>query len=250
MKKKISVIFALVICLIAFASCGSADTSTYGGRTVAELKTGSENLASQLVSLSQSDLKQYYESYKKQAEADPDNEDYKIYETMFKNFLDNTKGLGSFVEFSDFSVSKAGKNITTTLTMKYEKRNATLVMVYKSYNMSKPTSINFNPVYSLKETMGKAALNVVMGMVTVFAVLILICLVIYCFRIIPYLQKKHDNKTAVQSEAVASTAQASQGVSEDTENTEELIAVISAAVAAATGASTDSFVVRSIKRRY
>lgn len=133
--------------------------------------------------------------------------------------------------------------------MKYEKRDAQLVMVFKSYNMSKPTSINFNPVYSFGETMGKAALNVVMGMVTVFTVLILICLVIYCLRIIPYIQKKLEAKNApavpeTQAAEVVSTPAAEE------ENTEELIAVISAAISAATGASTDSFVVRSIKRRY
>ena len=249
MKKKISVIFALITCLCLLASCGSTKKQTYGGKTSGELEVTSETLASQIVSLSESDLKQYYASYKKQSEADPDNDEMKMYTDMFKNFIDYTPQLGAFKDYGDFKVDQAGKNITTTLTMKYDKRDAQLVMVFKSYNMSKPTSINFNPVYSLGETMGKAALNVVMGMVTVFAVLILICLVIYCFRIIPYLQKKHDAKNAVPTEK---TAEAPQAVSAPPaeEETEELIAVISAAISAATGASTDSFVVRSIKRRY
>jgi sodium pump decarboxylase gamma subunit len=250
MKKKISVIFALVACVFAFASCGSTDNSTYGGRTTEELKAESENLASQVVSLSESDLKQYYESYQKQAKADPDNDDYKMYETMFQNFVENEPGLGEFVDYSGFKVDKAGKNITTTLTMKYQKRDATLVMVYKSYNMSKPTSINFNPVYSLGETMGKAALNVVMGMVTVFAVLILISLVIYCFNVIPYLQKKFAAKKAPEATAEQTAAAPVSSAPAAEEDSEELIAVISAAISAATGASTDSFVVRSIKRRY
>lgn len=249
MKKKLSVIFALVACVFAFASCGFTDNSTYGGRTTKELEAESENLASQVVSLSESDLKQYYESYQKQAKADPDNDDYKMYETMFQNFVENQPGLGAFVNYTGFKVDKAGKNITTTLTMKYEKRDATLVMVYKSYNMSKPTSINFNPVYSLGETMGKAALNVVMGMVTVFSVLILISLVIYCFNVIPYLQKKFAAKKAPGAGA-EQTAAAPVSAPAAEEDSEELIAVISAAISAATGASTDSFVVRSIKRRY
>ncbi|MGN0241986.1 MAG: OadG family transporter subunit [Candidatus Weimeria sp.] len=249
MKKKISVIFALVACVFAFASCGSTDNSTYGGRTTKELEAESENLASQVVSLSESDLKQYYESYKKQATSDPDNDEYKMYETMFQNFVDNEPGLGEFVDYAGFKVDKAGKNITTTLTMKYQKRNATLVIVYKSYNMSKPTSINFNPVYSLGETMGKAALNVVMGMVTVFAVLILISLVIYCFNLIPYLQKKFAAKKAPQAQT-KQIVEAGESAPAGEEDSEELIAVISAAISAATGASTDSFVVRSIKRRY
>ena len=81
--------------------------------------------------------------------------------------------------------------------------------------------------------------------VTVFAVLILISLVISCFKIFPYLESK---KKAGQTEtAVKETVQDVPAAQQD--NT-ELIAVIAAAIAASTGTSTDDFVVRSIKRRY
>ena len=111
----------------------------------------------------------------------------------------------------------------------------------------KLTSMNVNVDYSLGETMSKAALNVLMGMLVVFAVLIIISLVIYAFRIIPYLQKKFSGQEDTEKQAA---------VKEEVEETEEtaddgeLVAVIAAAVAASTGMTTDDFVVRSIRRRY
>ena len=81
--------------------------------------------------------------------------------------------------------------------------------------------------------------------VTVFAVLILISLVISCFKIFPYLESK---KKAGQTEnAVKETV---QDIPAEQQDNTELIAVIAAAIAASTGTSTDDFVVRSIKRRY
>jgi len=250
MKKKISVIFALLACLCLLASCGQTTDQTYGGKTADDLKTESVGLGTQLAAMSKSDLQKYYKTYATQSSADPDNDELKVYKEMFKNFVDYTPELGEFKGFGDFKVDKAGKNITTTLTMKYSKRDATFVMVFKSYNMAKPTSINFNPVYTLGETMGRAALNCVMGLAIVFVVLIIICLVIYAFNIIPYLQKKHEANKAQESGETAPAAETVEAEPSAEEDSEELIAVISAAISAATGASTDSFVVRSIKRRY
>jgi sodium pump decarboxylase gamma subunit len=107
------------------------------------------------------------------------------------------------------------------------------------------------------ELMARAALNTVMGMAVVFAVLIIIYAAIECFRIFPYLEKKKKEKAQAQSQAAAKPiesrtqqaggqAQAAQAApNEDL----QLAAVIAAAVAAYTGTSTDDFVVRSIRRR-
>ena len=79
--------------------------------------------------------------------------------------------------------------------------------------------------------------------------LILISIIIYAFRIIPYLQNKKKNAAdataAKEDKVVEQIAQKEELVQDDL----ELVAVISAAIAAATGSSTDGFVVRSIKRR-
>jgi sodium pump decarboxylase gamma subunit len=99
------------------------------------------------------------------------------------------------------------------------------------------------------ELMARAALNTIMGMAVVFAVLIIIYAAIECFRIFPYLEKKKKEKeqaqSAAQDEKPAVQAEEDAVPEEDL----QLVAVIAAAIAAYTGTSTDDFVVRSIRRR-
>ena len=88
-----------------------------------------------------------------------------------------------------------------------------------------------------------------MGMGTVFAVLILIALLISSFNLIPKIQaafaKKDKKVEAAADNAVAQIVE-NEAVQEDDL---ELIAVIAAAIAASEGAaSTDGYVVRSIRR--
>ena len=99
-------------------------------------------------------------------------------------------------------------------------------------------------------------MNTLLGMGVVFAVLILISLIISCFNFIPAIERKFSKKKAAEKKAAAPAvaaapapapaAPAETAVTDDL----ELVAVITAAVAAARGtASADGFVVRSIKRR-
>ena len=93
--------------------------------------------------------------------------------------------------------------------------------------------------------MGKAALNTLIGMGTVFVVLILISLIISCFSFIPKLQEKFSKKAAPAAAPVpAAPVVEEEELADDT----ELVAVIAAAIAAYEGTSTDGFQVRSIKR--
>ena len=98
--------------------------------------------------------------------------------------------------------------------------------------------------------MKMAALNTVLSMAIVFIVLIFIALLISCFKFIGIIQNKANNKAADTAtvEAVAAPAVTDGGV--DVTDDLELVAVITAAIAAATESeSTDGLVVRSIIRR-
>ena len=95
--------------------------------------------------------------------------------------------------------------------------------------------------------MFKALMNTVIGMGTVFAVLILISLIISCFTLISKFESKQKKKEepAPAAAPVVEQIAAKEELSDDT----ELVAVIAAAVAAYEGAaSTDGFVVRSIRK--
>lgn len=92
-----------------------------------------------------------------------------------------------------------------------------------------------------------ALLNVLLGMGSVFIVLIIICLLIYCFNIIPYIENKFKGKNETQ--AVPKTEKTVVENQTNTTNDEEVVAAIMAAITAYTGMSQDDFVVRSIIRR-
>lgn len=115
-------------------------------------------------------------------------------------------------------------------------------------------SASLNPVSTVADSMGKAGLNMLLGMGTVFMVLILISLIISCFSLIPRIQAqfaKKKEKAAAETGIDNGVAQIfGQEEAADVSDDLELAAVIAAAVAASEGAaSTDGFVVRSIKRR-
>ena len=108
--------------------------------------------------------------------------------------------------------------------------------------------ITTNVHYSTGEIMAKAGMNTLIGMGTVFVVLILISLIISCFTFISKFEKRQKKQEAPAPAAAAPVVEqiaAKEELSDDT----ELVAVIAAAIAAYEGAaSTDGFVVRSIRK--
>ena len=124
------------------------------------------------------------------------------------------------------------------------------IMEYSVTEGFKATSVTTTPRFTFGETMTKAGLNTLMGMGTVFSVLILIALLISCFNFIPKIQAaftKKDKKAEVAADNAVAQIVENEAVQE--EDDLELIAVIAAAIAASEGASsTDGYVVRSIRR--
>ena len=100
--------------------------------------------------------------------------------------------------------------------------------------------------------MTTAALNTVIGMGTVFVVLIIIIGVISLFKFIPVIQDRLAKKKASEAQAESGSAAVETiNAPEEADLTDdlELVAVIAAAIAASEGAaSADGFVVRSIRK--
>lgn len=105
----------------------------------------------------------------------------------------------------------------------------------------------FAQAADMKSRLENALMNTVLGMGTVFAMLIAIALIIYCFKIIPVIQKKFAKK----EEPVAEAPKAAPAQAVPVQETDdlELVAVIAAAIAASENVPADSFRVRTIKRR-
>ncbi|MCR5737332.1 MAG: OadG family protein [Eubacterium sp.] len=103
---------------------------------------------------------------------------------------------------------------------------------------------------SFGEKMSQAGANTLMGMGTVFCVLIFMSLIISCFGVIPKIMDSMNGKNKKTADAVAQTPEAVEISNvDDGIDQGELIAVITAAIVASEQKATDSFVVRSIKRR-
>ncbi len=251
MKKKLMSLACVLLAAFSLAACGShAGEQTYGGYKAETLQAQSQQIVEQYISTTSADdaatNAAQFSSQAKSASTD-EAATYKLLATMYSNWAETSPIVGRIQGYGDFKVDKTGKTLTTTQYLMCENRDAKLSVVYTVYNM-KISSVNIEPVYTMGETLQKAGMNVIIGLCTVFAMLILISLLISCFKVIPYIQGKLAKKSAAPETAAEAPVSAAPAAAD--ENNEELVAVIAAAIAASTGESTDSFVVRSIRRRF
>ena len=130
-------------------------------------------------------------------------------------------------------------------------RTATAELIFTNDIFLTLKSCSLNLDQSMGELMAKAAMDTLMGMMTVFAVLILISIIIWAMGGIPKLQAKLAKKPeSKKEESIDNTIAQIVEKEESTEDDTELVAVIAAAIAAYEGSqSTDGFVVRSIRKR-
>ena len=104
----------------------------------------------------------------------------------------------------DFKYETSKDELKVTTAAKFKDRDATLTFVYNQ--KLKLESMTVDGKYSMGEVLEKAGLNTVLGMGTVFVVLIFISLIIiWLFRFIPALEeawKNRGKKSAKEAEAV------------------------------------------------
>ena len=169
-------------------------------------------------------------------------------------FTENNK-MGNFVEFSESTVDRSETDIVVCdIIMVFENGKVKSSITYQRIaGNPTPVKISFSSVEtenkSLGSRMADAGLNTLIGMVTVVAILAIIMFFIWSFKFIPVLQGKFSNRKKKNSTEVA----VDNAIAQITENEElvddyELVAVVTAAIAASTGGSSDGFVVRSIRK--
>lgn len=264
--KKFLLLFCMLACVFSMTACSdpiSSDSAkeSVKDQKVASVKDDMENWATDMIGYLNS-------SSDDQIKSDAENANG-LDKIEGKDYVVNPDGMNTnTIEFyngwaktkDDLGELKSIDNINVKVSAKtselcsiivdstYENRKCSFEFVVDKD--MKLVSGAINPVYTTGEKMEKAVLNTILGMGTVFIVLIFISFVIA--------QLKHLNKIGQpKTEAKQSTAQ-TQGVdnaisqivsAEENEADDlELVAVITAAIAAAEGTSTDGLVVRSIKR--
>lgn len=256
MKKKIIGMLCVCLCILGLAACGQDPKEVdYNGMTYQELEEYANTTWARIQSMDTVQM----EAVVAQIEGLSESERIRLLEanegmeeelTLIKSWLTVKSQAGEFVGVDSFVITKSGKNTTTDLTLEFEKRPVLLTVVYQNRDMSVET-VTVDLVYTTGEKLQKAAMNTVMGMGTVFIMLIVICLIISCFGIFPKLEQRRKAKQAPVQEPKQQAPKLMQAPEPEPEQTDdlELIAVIAASIAAYTGQSESDFVVRSIKRR-
>ena len=234
--KKLMAVLLAIVCMASLAACGSkVEVSPVDEATQSYLVGQMESLLSTLGGMSAEELKMYEEV------------DDTFTVAAVTNFEGVMAELGAFKGIDSTEIEVDEKEYTVTSLVQYEQRAAivTLTLEFKSQSFT-PMSITFDAQYSMGETLQRAGLNTLMGVGIVFCVLLFLCFLISLFKYVSKLSGE-DKKEQKKAPAPAAPVVTAAAPAEETDDL-ELVAVIAAAIAAAENTSTDSFVVRSIKK--
>ena len=239
MIKKITSVFMtfLVMAALVIGSTSmvfAADKIDESVKT--SLVTTAEGLTDAIVALKDADIENYMNT----------GDDFTT--SAMQSWQTSKDELGAKKESNgETTVTLKDNQYTVTVPVKFEKANANFVYVFESTGT--PVSMSVDVQYGMAQTLQRAGLNTLMGVGTVFVMLILLSLLISLFRFIPNPEAKKaaEAKAAKEAQAAAIAAapvQAEENLADDG----ELVAVIAAAIAATEGTTTDGFVVRSIRK--
>ena len=249
MKKKISLLGLILILVLSFTGCGKSETTEYD-------QTRFEQYAEFVVQNFEAMTTEQLDSFSDMRDLQLDTQlmnaglpvDGEDFLTMISSWEAAEEECGAYVEHGDWTMEVKNDGVSLTSEAKYENRDADIVFSFdEKGNME---SMDVSAHYSTGEILEKAGLNTVLGMGTVFVVLIFISFIIYLLGYIPKLQEKLANKDKKVEEKKEAPVQAAPAPVAAAEDDAELVAVIAAAIAAAEGTSTDGFVVRSINECY
>lgn len=249
--KRVMLMLCMALCLFSLSACSASTTvseeDSLDPQMVAYISQASESLLQTIASMDEASAVQSEESLLKQRE-----DGLASGVTSWLSVMNDTGAFDSVIA-SDVEATE-DDGFACTVMAQFANRQVEFKTFYAWDNQQQnlmPTSITFSPEYTTGERMAKAGMNTLMGMGTVFLVLIFISLLISCFKFINNFEKKMKEKESAAAAATApAVAAAPVAVAEAEELVDdlELVAVITAAIAAATNSSTDGLVVRSIKR--
>lgn len=240
MKKKLLVLLCMLISMLAFSITCLAASETLDDETI---KNGAKNTVQSII---EQDLTGFNPEQAQENELNIFGEFYAIKDT-----------LGKFVSIDEATVvNNSSDAIEADVVATFEKDVVTFRVKYdentylKSVNVTRASEENSG---SLGSKMATAGLNTLMGMGTVFVVLIFISFIIAQFiHISNFTAKgqKEKEEIAMPAEVIEEVQQEEEELIDDT----QLVAVITAAISAyleenAIPETADGFVVRSIKKK-
>jgi len=252
--KKYLLVLGMVTCLLGATACGNSNE-------VKEATISTEEATQ--VAVAYIDLVEGLQGVDIENNADAIEQYYGVDAKTISEAVDNygtaLEDLGTYQGIEKVSFTEDEKEIVINATVIGSEvrpdgapRTAEVLITLelpKGTLSSMLTNVN----YTFGELMTTAGLNTILGICTVFMVLVILMALISCFKFINKAEQSIADKKA--NKANAASTSVDKAVAQITENEEafddtELIAVIAAAIAASEGAaSTDGYVVRSIRRR-
>ena len=242
MKKRFIGLLAFILVLLSVSGC----MSEYYGEVPAEaekvLKAG---LLSRFESVSavktEEEALDLYEEYTSDGDV--------LMASAMEAWAPLLKDLGAQTGEPEATVVRTKDGFSTRLAVPFEKRVLNVSMETTGTKVSEGKTLNINSialegVYTTGEKVTKAVLNTLMGMGTVFLVLIIIIFFISGLSVVNRLGKKQPKKPEAPAPAKAAEPAPETNPADDL----ALIAVITAAIAAQENVSPDGLVVRSIRR--
>ncbi|MBU5481918.1 OadG family transporter subunit [Blautia sp. MSJ-19] len=239
MFKKASSVLTAVVCAASITFSGASlvlADDEIDAQTQTTIETTAEGLTETIIPLTDDQIAAYQESGDE------------FTENAMAAWDGVREELGDLKETGSAEIEYSGDEYTVTVPVEFEKENAEFVYVFDK-NLT-PTSMSVDVKYSFATTMKNAALNTLMGIGTVFVILIMLIFLISLFQFIPgsgAQQEKAKKKAAEEAASAPTPAPVAAAPVQEADNS-ELIAVIAAAIAASEGTSTDGFVVRSIRK--
>ncbi len=167
------------------------------------------------------------------------------YVKALESFEKGLETMGDIISTGEVTSVVDDDTIIVTVDVAGVIKGGEVELIFSNDSFTELQSCTLNVDATFGELMTNAALNTVLGMGTVFAVLILIMFIIQALGIV---SKAPVKKAPEKKEEVKAPAPAPAPVVEEADDL-ALVAVIAAAIASYEGkTSTDGFVVRSIKR--
>lgn len=223
---------------LAMSVCAfAADTVTED--EAANYKSAAETLISQIAGFSDEEIENYLA------------QDDAFTTATMESWKSVKDELGAYSSIVSQDVEKDGDVVTISTVAQFEKAKADVVLML-DLGQQMYTSMTYSVQYSLAANMQRAGMNTLMGIGIVFLMLVFLSFVIGLFKYIEKFQNVGKKKAAEEgTESRRGTCtgnRQSEAADEDFADDLELVAVISAAIAAYENTSGDSFVDRSIKK--
>lgn len=262
MKKKLIALFCVITCVLGLSACGSERTYTeFEKDKMASCESISQVAYSLATSLDAEMSSKLFDMYNKEEMAFLFSEELAsvfgsapevelgAFDGLLTTVNQMKSDMGGIKDAGIITSKIEGKNIIVTIPVYGNECDGQVEFTYSNDIFTRfiegDASANTTFAQKMHEAgthMGTAGLNTLLGMGSVFLVLLLISGIIASFSLFKAKPKKEEVKTET---TVTETVE--EEVTDDT----ELVAVIMAAISAyesANGGSADGFVVRSIKK--